>query len=223
MAQQIIGNKKAPPSPSHTALPQAGRGDVRSINMSVSSELFDTIPFVWEKVAAFINKKQERAGLIAAYTFELNNNLDLLGAIKIDALRGTSISDPVFRGLISHLHTEVAVSILFSPNRKNYHNFVSMLKKHLKPEDIFDADAETETDAAEQGQSAINSILKAITFSIRKIEVLKSLAACAETEAESERASALFPDYRLTVRVRNIKKSLGLLKKCVDRIEKKDT
>jgi hypothetical protein len=41
----------------------------------------------------------------------------------------------------------------------------------------------------------------------------KSLADCAEA------GSGLFPDYRLAIRIQNIRKSLVLLKKCISRIK----
>jgi hypothetical protein len=182
-----------------------------SIVSQVSADFSGFIPFVWQKLAAFAAEKKAGEGLAAAYLFELQANLDLLDALNTKALKDIRINDPVFRGLIDNLHTEVAASILFSPDRKDYGRFLTLLKGHFSRNDFR---AEAENPGTEQAET-VADVLDAMSFSVRKVETLRGLVRFADPN------SALFPDYRLAVRLGNISMSFRLLFKCVNSIQKK--
>ena len=161
--------------------------------------------FAWKKLAELAGEKDAREGLAAAYLFELRANLDLLDAVHTEALKDIRINDPVFRGLIDNLHTEVAASIRFSPDRKNHRRFLTLLKDHF-PRNGFTAGDET----SETGQAeTVADVLDAMSFSIRKTETLRALVHFADPQ------SPLFPDYRLAVRLGNIATSFQTLYNCV--------
>jgi hypothetical protein len=177
-----------------------------SISGQISAEVSGIVPFIWEKIAARGKEKLNRKGLVAAYTFELYTNLEILKVVKFDALNTVSIGDPVFRNIVNNLHTEVAASILFSQDRRNYGRFLKALRRRIQEADRFRADAEN--DGSDTGET-VGSVLEALSFSVRKIEALKSLAAIVQS------GSPLFPDFRLAVRLGNINRSLLLLRHCV--------
>jgi hypothetical protein len=171
------------------------------------TDIIQTGFLVWDRIAAFAEKKQNAEELLAAYQFELRSNLDILDSVKMDALKETEITNPAFQGLVQSLHTEVAASILFSPNGANRRTFIDLLKKYINDSDRFEAENETV-------DGTIDSILDALSFTVRKIETLKSLARFADPKSQ------LFPDFRLAVRIQNINKNLLILQGIVKRIQK---
>jgi hypothetical protein len=180
--------------------------------MTVNAELTGLVPFIWERAAAFAAEKRNGEGLLAAYQFELAANLDLIDAVNIGALKDTDISGSDFRGLVENLHNEVGASILFSPDRAHYRRFLRHLKKHFRGGTWT---PENEDDGGNgKKPETLDSVLKVLSFTVRKIEVLKRLARFAEPE------SPLFPRYRLAVRIRNIRDSLGALNGLVREMRK---
>ncbi|MDR1100256.1 MAG: hypothetical protein LBL28_07215 [Treponema sp.] len=163
------------------------------------------VSFAWAWVAAAAAEQQDAQGLLAAYRFELESNLELLGAVKQDALADMEISSPDFRALVESLHTEIAVSILYSADRKAFNRFAGLFKNCPAG----GGPLITETEDGEQPQT-FESVTAAMAFTIRKIEVLKNLVRIARPE------SPLFPRFRLAARIGHIKTNLATLRKIVN-------
>jgi hypothetical protein len=165
------------------------------------------IPLVWGKIAAFAAEKQRARGLLAALRFEISANIDLLDAVKPEALKTASITDSAFRALTESLRSEVAVSILFSRNRANYRRFRGLLKKLDSRGARFPADGEDGEDAP-----PTDGVFSALSYTVRKIETLKALARLAADGAP------LFRDLNLALRVSRLRKNLGELRSMLHRI-----
>ena len=176
-----------------------------------ASGISEIVPFVWEKIASLSKEKWASKSLISAYAFELRTNLDIFDALNLDALKDIHVADPVFRNLLGRLHTDVAASILFSPDHSSYRRFLQKLKRHLRPEDTFDAEDEN---SGKSVNERIGTGLAALSFSVCKLEVIRSLSATADPE------SPLFLKYRPDTRMKNIKKSLLLLWGCVNKMNR---
>jgi hypothetical protein len=61
------------------------------------------IPDVWDKIAGLRLAWINRNGMVYAYDYEIRLNLDLLGAVKKDALAGTAAGQPAFVELFRRL------------------------------------------------------------------------------------------------------------------------
>ena len=180
---------------------------------SVQAEISGLVSFVWDKITILAARKWNRRGMLAAYLLELQANIDLIDAVKIENFNKVSINEAVFGAFVRNLHTEAAASILLGQNRRNYRGFLVMLKRCLKAGESFSVEAELEGEKPDPGEeAAIKTVLDALSFSVRKIEVLKSLAAFAEPK------SGLFPRFRLAVRLKNIRESLALQRACASRV-----
>ena len=176
---------------------------MKGIPGQAAAEAAGIIPFIWDKIAAFAAEKQNTRGLIAALRFELSANLDLLDALKADALHGVTAADPAFRALAASLRTEAAASILFSPNLANCRRFRGLLEKHAAAAACFDTEGET-------GEH--DSVFSALSYAVRKIETLKALARLAETGA------SLLREVNLSLRVERVRKNLLALNRAVCQI-----
>ncbi|MDR0586437.1 MAG: hypothetical protein LBG26_04285 [Treponema sp.] len=80
----------------------------------------------------------------------------------------------------------------------------------------FNAQDETsgETSGKKQAET-VADVRDAMSFSIRKIEILRALVRFAEPDPDADPKSRLFPDYRLAIRLGNIGMSFQALYNCV--------
>jgi len=153
-----------------------------------------SVSAIWEKISAFRCTLINRDGILVAYRYELMSNYNLLKDVNFDALSDTKISSPEFRNLILCLQTQVASSILYDSNRENYKVFMDAIERIGIKIPLEEAKEETEEN--------IDTLIKAMRFTVNKIEHLKRLVICASE------GSALFNNLRLKVRVNNIFNSL---------------
>jgi hypothetical protein len=173
----------------------------------LAGQITAIVPFVWEKIAAFAVEKQHARGLLAALHFELSANIDLLAVVKTEALKEAAIGGTAFRTLAESLHTEAAASILFSPNRANYRRFRKLLEKYIAEAACFDPEGETSANTPSR-----ESVFAALSYTVRKIETLKTLSRLAASP------DAPFINVNLPLRVERIHQNLLALHRVVRQI-----
>jgi hypothetical protein len=154
----------------------------------------ELIPSIWVTISQFRTMALNQNGILIAYRYEAMSNLNLLKELNLEALKDTDISKPEFRNLVNCLQTQVGASIFYDSDRKNYQAFRKSIDK-------IGATVEIENEGAEVKES-VDTLLKAMRFSVDKIEHLKRLVFCASEGKE------LFNNFRLNVRIKNIMNSI---------------
>ena len=163
------------------------------------------LPSIWEGISAFRKMATNKNGVLIAYRYEVKTNINLLREINIDALADTNISSAEFRNLVMNLQTQAGVSILYDADRKNYNSFKDSLDKIN-----IDLSAEKETT---ENEEPAKTLLKAMIFSVDKIEHIKKLSLCA-SEGHS-----LFNNLNLKTRMKNILKYLIEISKAIQEVK----
>jgi hypothetical protein len=128
-----------------------------------------------------------------------------LAVVKTEALKEAKLGGSAFRALAESLRTEAAASILFSPNRANYSRFRRLLEKHIAEAACFDPPEGTDAPSRQ-------SVFYALSYAVRKIETLKTLARL------SEAPDALYINVNLPLRVERIHQNLLALNSIVRKI-----
>jgi hypothetical protein len=157
----------------------------------------------WESVATIRTAWINRNGFLYAYQAEVNLNLDLLSAVKRDSLAGVSAGSPAFATLVKSLETGTGLALLAGNDRRNYRRLVKLLKKHYSGGGSFN----DEEDGSRV--ETVDSMLAAVSFSIRKIEALKRIVRVAEQDAP------FFPAFNLRKRLDNIDACLLTIANCL--------
>ncbi|GHU87717.1 hypothetical protein FACS189476_03600 [Spirochaetia bacterium] len=143
-------------------------------------------------------------GYIRSYYFEVNKNLDVLKTIDIKSLKDEEITSPAFQKIITSLETEIGASLLFKDLKKHKKIF-NLLNTTLEicGDDKNDLTLETDDDTAEQKSAPKQvtvQVLRAMWFTINKIELLKTLSTLDGTTFRHT--------FRLNVRLYNIEERL---------------
>jgi hypothetical protein len=145
------------------------------------------------KAVTFLkDKKVSDDCFIRAYYLEVSKNIEIL---KLVDIKNENVNSPAFKSLINSLETGVGAALLCS-NEKDRSRIFKILGQGLEIKSPQDKSFELETDD-EKSVTVLNiNILKAVWFTVQKIDLLKSLTAI-EGDIFNQK-------FRLNVRVANI-------------------
>lgn len=153
------------------------------------------------KAAAFVHDTAVTdEGFIRAYYLEVSKNIEILKTVDIGSLKEEEIDSPTFKSLIHSLDTEVGAALLCTnmAKRKRILSFLSQGLLITSPPDK-SFPIETGDDENTNTQSLFEQridVLKAVWFTVQKIELLKALSALENQNFNH--------GFRLNVRVANI-------------------
>jgi len=165
-------------------------------------EALNVIPGLWDFASRLRSDLINNKGFLYAVDFEARLNLDILGALKVDELKGKAAS-PAFAELVNSFETSATLALVAGSDRKDWDKLLSLLKKNWK---------KTAAQQAEDKNSASEEILDcldALSFAARKIEALKRLAAIAGKDP------ALLKELNLKTRLNNLKAALLDVHNCL--------
>ena len=145
--------------------------------------------------------KLSQQSYLRAYYFEVISNLEILKCINLDSLSTIPVNTPAIKGIIDNLETEVGLSLLFK--EKPNHD----LNKFFKCEGKIEYKKESDQDLEEEKDE---NILKAISFVVTKIVVLKKIANLNDNQIKK------YKKLRIGVRIKNINERLRMIKEKMD-------
>ena len=147
--------------------------------------------------------KLSQQSYLRAYYFEVISNLEILKCIDLDSLSTIPVNTPAIKGIIDNLETEVGLSLLFKEDSKHDLNKFFSYKGQV-----------THTEEDEQGTVKVAevNILKAISFVVTKIVVLKKIANLNDDQME------MYKKLRIGVRIKNINERLRMIKEKMDEL-----
>jgi len=139
-------------------------------------------------------------GFLRAYYLEVTKNMDILETVNIDSLKNEEINSPVFQSLINSLNTEIGTALLCT-NEAKRERILSFLSQGLEVKGLADKSIpiETEDDENANKQPLFDlkiDVLKAVWFTVQKIELLKALSVLEKPNFKH--------GFRLNVRIYNI-------------------
>jgi hypothetical protein len=158
-----------------------------------------------------------KKSLLRAYYFEVSANIDLLSIINVNKLTNTKVNDPEFASLVRGLDFQIAASILFGDGDDGnsiYNELYKLLEKT--------GNVKEQNEESGKVRSPIpkKSILQAMIFTIRRINILQKLVAVSAGDSEPE--NTLLHNLLLKVRITNIKNHLEFIKQELRKINKKE-
>jgi len=162
------------------------------------------------KAAAFVHDATVTdEGFLRAYYLEVAKNIEILKTVDIDSLKDEEINSPVFQSLINSLNTEIGTALLCTDNKKR-ERIMSFLSQGLKIESPADKSIpiETEDDENTNKKPLFElhiDVIKAVWFTVQKIELLKALSALEKPNFKH--------GFRLNVRTYNINERFKQIRK----------
>jgi hypothetical protein len=162
------------------------------------------------ELKAYNDRNKLAAGSLRAYYAEVCKNLDVLAALDIKSLKDEEINSPVFREIVHALETKAAAKLLHSDTGAKQ-NVISLLSRPLYIKGEASQGLAIESGDDDSGETAppvyerkVN-VLKAMQFTLHKIELLKTLSKFEH--------SSLGSRFRLNVRMYNITERLRQIRK----------
>jgi hypothetical protein len=162
------------------------------------------------KAAAFVHDATVTdEGFIRAYYLEVSQNIEILKTVDINSLKEKEIASPEFRSLINSLNTEVGAALLCTniAERKRILSFLAQgLDIDSPPVNSFLIETGDDENADQQPVSHLRAdVLKAVWFTVQKIELLKALSALKKQNFNT--------GFRLNVRMANINERFKLIRR----------
>jgi hypothetical protein len=84
-------------------------------------------PTLWDAMSRSQNMRVNMNGVRIAYRYEARANLDLIGELKLENLKDSSISDSSFRNFIENLQTRIGAVMRYDTGRQFYADFTKSL------------------------------------------------------------------------------------------------
>ena len=148
------------------------------------------------KTASFLNDATVTdEGFIRAYYLEVSKNIEILKTIDFSCLKETDITSESFKSVINSLDTTVGSALLCSDCKKRK-RILSFLGQGLVIQSPQDKSFTLESDDEVTVLELRIDVLKAVWFTVHKIELLKSLA--------SLNGDMFKQKFKLDVRIANI-------------------
>ncbi|MDR1654631.1 MAG: hypothetical protein LBR96_01435, partial [Treponema sp.] len=73
--------------------------------LEIVSAVTGLVPTIWDTISRIQNLHINKDGILIAYRYEVNANRALIGELKLEKLKESSIGDSSFRNFIENLQT----------------------------------------------------------------------------------------------------------------------
>jgi hypothetical protein len=151
----------------------------------------------------------DKTWLRALYA-ETVSNLDILNTLDLSHFQGMGVTDQAFREIIGALETSVAEAVLFNDEVSRNSAIFTLLRTRsgITAADGQSLSVEREGKEVDIPDKALNErIVNALFFIVTRIRLLKKLSVLFAG------GSAFAHDFRLAVRLANIKTRCGMIRK----------